>query len=64
MEVTPADISANANINLPTYKDYIKKLSEVSGIDIKTSDDVIAALIKRLDFFIENGCRASVPHSG
>ena len=47
------------NINLPTYKDYIKKLSEVSGIDIKTSDDVIAALIKRLDFFIENGCRAS-----
>ena len=47
------------NINLPTYKDYIAKLSEVSGIDIKTSDDVIAALIKRLDYFIENGCRAS-----
>ena len=47
------------NINLPTYKDYIAKLSEVSGISIKTSDDVIAALIKRLDFFIENGCRAS-----
>ena len=47
------------NINLPTYKDYIKKLSEVSGIEIKTSDDVIKALIKRLDFFIENGCKAS-----
>lgn len=47
------------NINLPTYPAYIKKLSEVSGIDIQTSDDVIAALIKRLDFFIENGCRAS-----
>lgn len=47
------------NINLPTYPAYIKKLSEVSGIDIQTSDDVIAALIKRLDFFIENGCCAS-----
>lgn len=47
------------NINLPTYPAYIKKLSEVSGIDIQTSDDVIAALIKRLDFFIEHGCRAS-----
>ena len=47
------------NINLPTYPAYIKKLSEVSGINIQTSDDVIAALIKRLDFFIENGCRAS-----
>lgn len=47
------------NINLPTYPAYIKKLSEVSGFDIQTSDDVIAALIKRLDFFIENGCRAS-----
>ena len=47
------------NINLPTFPAYIKKLSEVSGINIQTSDDVIAALVKRLDFFIEHGCRAS-----
>jgi glucuronate isomerase len=47
------------NINLPTFPDYIKKLSEVSGISIETSDDVVAALLKRLDYFIENGCRAS-----
>lgn len=47
------------NINLPTFPAYIKKLSDVSGINIQTSDDVIAALIQRLDYFIENGCRAS-----
>ena len=47
------------NINLPTFPAYIKKLSDVSGINIQTSDDVITALIKRLDYFIENGCRAS-----
>ena len=47
------------NINLPTFKGYIERLSEVSGIAIKTSDDIIEALLKRLDFFIENGCRAS-----
>ena len=47
------------NINLPTFKPYIEKLAAVSGIDIKTSDDIIASLVKRLDYFIENGCRAS-----
>lgn len=47
------------NINLPTFASYMKKLSSVSGIEIKTVEDVICALIKRLDFFIENGCRAS-----
>ena len=47
------------NITAMTFKPYIAKLSEVSEIDIKTSDDVIAALEKRLDYFIENGCRAS-----
>ncbi len=47
------------NINLPTYPAYIKKLSEVSGIDIQNIDDVINALVKRLDYFIENGCRAT-----
>ncbi len=47
------------NITAPTFKGYIEKLASVSGIDIKTSDDVIAALEKRLDYFIANGCRAS-----
>lgn len=47
------------NINLPGFADYIAKLSQVSGVSIKTSDDVIDALVKRLDYFIENGCRAT-----
>lgn len=46
-------------IDLPAFADYIQKLSKASGISIQKSDDVIAALEKRLDFFIENGCKAS-----
>ncbi|MCL2805488.1 MAG: glucuronate isomerase [Treponema sp.] len=47
------------NINIAGFADYINALSKASGITIKTSDDVIAALENRLDFFISLGCRAS-----
>ena len=47
------------NIHLAGFADYIKKLAEVSEIEIKSTDDVIAALVKRLDFFVEMGCKAS-----
>lgn len=38
---------------------YIEKLGKVAGIKIKTVDDLIQALEKRLDFFVQNGCRSS-----
>ena len=41
------------------FPEYISKLSQAGGITIKTTDDVLAALEKRLDFFISLGCRAS-----
>jgi glucuronate isomerase len=41
------------------FVEYIESLSAASGINIKTPDDVLAALEKRLDFFISTGCRAS-----
>jgi glucuronate isomerase len=41
------------------FIEYIESLSCASGINIKTPDDVLAALEKRLDFFISTGCRAS-----
>lgn len=47
------------NIDKPTFASYIPTLAKAAGMDIKTPDDVIEALIKRLDFFVENGCRAS-----
>jgi len=46
-------------INAEGFSDYIDSLSRSSGIAIKTTDDVLAALEKRLDFFIEAGCRSS-----
>lgn len=47
------------NIDKAGFADYIKKLSEVSGIDIQDADDVKEALAKRLEYFCENGCRAT-----
>jgi glucuronate isomerase len=46
-------------INDANFSKYIESLSSASGINIKTPDDLLAALEKRLDFFISMGCRAS-----
>jgi len=43
----------------PEYRDYLKKLSKASGIDIRTYQDLIDALQNRHDFFAEAGCRLS-----
>ena len=47
------------NIEKAGFAEYINKLAEVSGIEIKTAADVKKALSNRLDFFCENGCRAT-----
>ena len=47
------------NINLPTYCDYIKTLSDVSGTQIYDFDSLCKALEIRLDYFKENNCLAS-----
>lgn len=43
----------------PDYLDYVKRLGEVSGIEIKSFADLIAALKNRMDFFDEMGCSIS-----
>lgn len=47
------------NIDKPGFVEYIKKLGDVCGIDIKTVDDVKAALASRIEFFVKMGCKAS-----
>ena len=47
------------NIDKAGWKEYIKTLSEVSGVEISDLATLKAALGKRLEFFSENGCRAS-----
>ncbi len=41
------------------FADYIYKLSETSGVLIDGVDALVEALVNRLEFFIENGCRVS-----
>jgi glucuronate isomerase len=45
--------------NGPAYKAYIDQLSAVSGVTIKTYDDLLIALQKRHDAFHAAGCRLS-----
>lgn len=41
------------------FADYIKSLSRSVGVKINTYKDVIDVLLKRIDYFNENGCRVS-----
>jgi glucuronate isomerase len=47
------------NINLDGFADYIKSLGKVAGVDIKNVDDVITALLNRVEYFHSAGCRVS-----
>ena len=47
------------NIEKDGFIDYIEKLADASGIEIKTAKDVKKALTNRLDYFCELGCRAT-----
>ena len=47
------------NLEKDTFLDYIGKLSDVSGVEIKTFEDLKKAISKRLDFFDAHGCTLS-----
>ena len=47
------------NISKPGFAEYIAKLASAAGIEINSAQDVCDALVKRLEFFAEMGCRAS-----
>ena len=47
------------NLEKPEYRDYLAKLSDASGIEIKTFADLCKALSLRMDFFAEMGCVVS-----
>ncbi len=47
------------NLEKPEYLDYLKKLSDVSGVEIKDFASLIEALKVRLDYFASVGCSVS-----
>jgi glucuronate isomerase len=46
-------------IDKPGFRDYILKLSVVSGVDIKDIDTLLIALARRLDYFEQQNCSIS-----
>ena len=46
-------------IDLDGFKEYIEKLSAVSGVKINSVEDVVKALKNRAEFFAAHGCRIS-----
>lgn len=58
--VKPAFRPDNAiYIEKDTFNAYLKDLSKVSGVEIKDFESLKEALKQRINFFNENGCRAS-----
>ena len=47
------------NVQKPGFDAYMKKLAGVSGMELRTTGDVIAALEKRVDYFHAHGARIS-----
>lgn len=47
------------NIEKPEYLDYLGKLSQVSGVSVKSFSDLKNALRNRMDFFASMGCSVS-----
>ena len=47
------------NIEKPDYAEYLVKLGDAAGMEIKSFGDLKAALKKRMDFFDSMGCRVS-----
>ena len=47
------------NLEKPEYVDYIKTLSEVSGIEVKDFASMKEAILNRMDFFDSMGCSVS-----
>ena len=47
------------NLEKDFYLDYLKQLSEVSGVEIKDFASLTEALKVRMDYFAENGCTVS-----
>ncbi|MBR2846698.1 MAG: glucuronate isomerase [Clostridia bacterium] len=47
------------NISAPDFADWIKKLEKAADMEIDNYDDLLSALVKRMDYFHENGCRIS-----
>ncbi len=47
------------NIHKPGFADYIRKLGEVVGRELTSTQDVCNALTERIQFFYDHGCRAS-----
>lgn len=47
------------NIHKAGFAEYIKKLSDTVGFSIENAADVKRAISKRIEYFNENGCKAS-----
>ena len=47
------------NLQKPGFAEYIRKLSDAAGMEIRSAADVKKALSLRMEFFRDCGCRAS-----
>ena len=60
IRVLPSFRPGNAlDIEKEGFVAYLGRLGEAAGMEIRSAEDLLAALKKRLAFFMENGCRVT-----
>ncbi len=47
------------NLEKPEYPEYLKKLSDVSGVEVNSFETLKKAIVNRMEYFHENGCSIS-----
>lgn len=47
------------NLEKPEYTEYLKKLSDVSGVEVNSFETLKKAIVNRMEYFHENGCSIS-----
>lgn len=47
------------NLEKPEYVEYLKKLSDVSGVEVNSFETLKKAIVNRMEYFHENGCSIS-----
>lgn len=47
------------NLEKPDYKEYLGRLGEAAKVDIRSFADLQTALVKRMEFFQQMGCKVS-----
>lgn len=57
--VAPTFRPDEAFVSHPNFANFVTRLQEVTGVEVRSFDSFVKALEQRIEFFVANGCKAS-----